>query len=135
MLQVCIRDLKKLYGEIEKDSIGNGWKTQFSCVDWRNLHERLKERPAKALFPVEDIVDTADLSDALWSLGAVRGYRRAMRLFACRCAREPLLLLEARCPEVVRQLYTALDTGERHARGEATEDELSTARDLGLIHK
>ena len=128
MLRVCGSDLKKLYQEIEKGSIGSGWKTQLPHVDWRNLRERLQNRPAKALFPVEDIAGAAGLPDALWSLGAVRGYRRAMRLFACRCAGAALRMLAARCPETVLQLHKALDTGERHARGQATDEELATAR-------
>jgi len=40
MLQVCVHDLNKLYREIPKDSIGQGWKTQLAHVDWRNLHKR-----------------------------------------------------------------------------------------------
>ncbi|MCL1985274.1 MAG: hypothetical protein FWG59_02355, partial [Betaproteobacteria bacterium] len=128
MLQVCVHDLKKLYREIPKDSVGNGWKTQFPHVDWRNLHKKLKGRPAKTLFPVEDIANTASLPDALWSLGAVRGYRRALRLFACRCVREALPPLEVRYPERVSQLRELLDTGERYARSKATEEELTAAR-------
>jgi hypothetical protein len=129
MLQVCVHDLKKLYRKIPKDSLG-GWKTQFPHVDWRNLHKGLKGHPEKTLFPVEDIAAMTSLPDALWSLGAVRGYRRAMRLFACRCARETLPPLEVRSPERVSQLREVLDTGERYARNEATGEDLTEARNL-----
>ena len=67
------------------------------------------------------ILDSNGLDDALWCLRAVDGHEREMRLYAVWCARQVQHLMTD--PRSV----AALDVAERHANGEATDEELAAA--------
>ena len=69
------------------------------------------------------ILDSNGPDDALWCLRAVDGHEREMRLYAVWCARQVQHLMTD--PRSV----AALDVAERHANGEATDEELAAARD------
>ena len=69
------------------------------------------------------ILDSNGLDDALWCLRAVDGHEREMRLYAVWCARQVQHLMTD--PRSV----AALDVAERHANGEATDEELAAAWD------
>ena len=67
------------------------------------------------------ILNSNGLDDALWCLRAVDGNQREMQLYAVWCARQvPHLMTDPRS-------LAALDVAERHANGEATDEELAAA--------
>ena len=68
------------------------------------------------------ILDSNGLQDALWCLRAVEGKDREIRLFAVWCARQVQHLLTD------KRSLDALDTAERYANGDATVEELNSAR-------
>ncbi len=72
---------------------------------------------------ITTILDSNGLDDALWCLRAVDGHQREMRLFAVDCARAVKHLMDD--PRSVE----ALDVAERHADGQATDEELAAACD------
>ena len=63
------------------------------------------------------------LQDALWCLRAVDGHQREIRLYAVWCARQAQYLMDD------PRSLVALDVAERHANGQATDDELRAAWD------
>ena len=67
------------------------------------------------------ILDSNGLEDALWCLRAVDGHQREMRLYAVWCARQVQHLMTDPCS------LAALDVAERHANGQATDEELAAA--------
>jgi hypothetical protein len=69
------------------------------------------------------ILKSNGLDDALWCLRAVDGHQREMRLYAVWCARQVQHLMTD------PRSLAALDVAERHANGEATDEELAAARD------
>jgi len=69
------------------------------------------------------ILDSNGLDDALWCLRAVNGHEREMRLYAVWCARQVQHLMTD------PRSLAALDVAERHANGEATDEELAAAWD------
>jgi hypothetical protein len=97
------------------------------CSDgWRKLLKHLGKTEADDdPLPLVTILDSNGLDDALWCLRAVidvEQHAPEMRLYAVWCARQVQhLLTDPRSLEV-------LDVAERHARGEATDDELEAAR-------
>ena len=68
------------------------------------------------------ILDSNGLDDALWCLRAVDGHQREMRLYVVWCARQVQHLITN------PRSLAALDVAERHANGEATDEELYAAR-------
>lgn len=70
---------------------------------------------------IETILDSNGILDTLWSLRAVEGHDREMRLYAIWCARQVQNLMTD--PRSI----SALDVAERFARGRATYQELSAA--------
>ena len=68
------------------------------------------------------ILDSNGLDDALWCLRAVEGHDREIRLFAVWCARQVEHLMTD------ERSKNALNVAERHANGEATDEELAAAR-------
>jgi hypothetical protein len=90
---------------------------------WRKLLASLgKTKADDEPLRVEYILDNLGLDDALWSLRAVTGHDRVIRLLAVRYARQVQRLM--RDPRSI----TALDVAERFAEGVATLDELGAAR-------
>ena len=67
------------------------------------------------------ILDSNGLDDALWCLRAVTGHDREIRLYAVWCARRVQHLM------IDPRSIAALDVAERHANGQATDEELDAA--------
>lgn len=72
------------------------------------------------------VLDSNGLEDALWCLRAIDGCDREIRLYAVWCARQVEHLLTD------QHSRDALDVAERYANGDATDDELATARDAAV---
>ena len=72
---------------------------------------------------IATIIDSNGLEDAIWCLRAVEGKDKETRLFAVWCARQVQHLLTD------QRSLDALDVAERCANGQATQDELTAARD------
>lgn len=72
------------------------------------------------------VLDSNGLEYALWSLRAIDGKDREIRLFAVRCARRVQHLMTD------QRSIDALDVSERFANGSATTDELEAARGAAL---
>ena len=72
---------------------------------------------------ITTILDSNGLDDAIWCLRTVEGYDREIRLFAVWCARQVQHLLKD------QRSLDALDVAERYANGEATDAELTAAKD------
>ncbi len=67
------------------------------------------------------ILDSNGLDDALWCLSACEGINREARLYAVWCARQVQHLMTD------QRSLAALDVAERHANGDATDEELDAA--------
>jgi hypothetical protein len=93
------------------------------CADgWKKLLAHLgKTQADDEPLALLTILDSNGLDDALWCLRAVEGYEKEMRLYAVWCARQVQHLMTD--PRSI----TALDVAERHAHGQATDDELDAA--------
>lgn len=93
-------------------------------VGWEKLLTGLdKTTPDDEPLPFSRIVEINGIDDALWCCRAEPQHDREWRLFAVWCARQVQHLVTD--PRSV----AAIDVAERHARGEATDEELATARD------
>ena len=66
------------------------------------------------------------LDDALWCMRAEPQHANLWRMFAVRCARKVEHLMTD------QRSRDALDVAERHANGQATDEELDAARDAAL---
>ncbi len=73
--------------------------------------------------PLVTILESNGLDDAIWCLRAVYGHDMDIRLYAVACARR------AQHPMKDRRGINALDVAERHANGQATDEELAAACD------
>jgi hypothetical protein len=95
------------------------------CADgWAKLLRHLgKTQADDEPLALGTILKSNGLDDALWCLRAVDGHQREMRLYAVWCARQVQHLMTD-----PRDL-AALDVAERHANGEATDEELDVAWD------
>ena len=95
------------------DPCSNGWAKLL-----RHLGKtQADDEPVSLL----TILDSNGLDDALWCLRAVDGHEREARLYAVWCARQVQhLMTDSRS-------LAALDVAERHANGEATDEELAAA--------
>lgn len=71
---------------------------------------------------IVQILDSNGLDDVLRCLRAAEGYDREIRLFAVWCARQVEHLMTD------ERSKNALNVAERHANGEATNEELDAAR-------
>ena len=98
------------------------------CSDgWAKLLRHLgKTQADDEPLALATILDSNGLDEALWCLRAVDGHEREMRLYAVWCARQVRHLM--RDPRSL----AALAVTERHANGEATDEELAAARDAAL---
>ena len=91
----------------------SGWVTLLSAQG--------KTRADDVLFPLESIIDSNGLDDALWCLRVRPELSPLWRRYAVWCARRVQhLMTDARS-------LAALDVSERHALGTATDDELAAA--------
>lgn len=93
------------------------------CEDgWITLLKSLnKTKPDDEPVAISYIIESNGLDNAVWCLRAVEGHDKEIRLFSVFCARQVEHLLT---DEISSK---AIDTAERYANGEATEDELSEA--------
>ena len=95
------------------------------CADgWQKLLAYLgKTKSDDEPLSLVAILDSNGLDDAIWCLRAVEGHDREILLYAVWCARQVQHLLTD------KRSLDALDVAERYANGEATEDELTAAKD------
>lgn len=94
------------------------------CADgWRKLLTHLGKNDPYAPLAYSTILESNGLDDALWCLRAEPQHSRIWRMYAVRCARRVQHLMTD------ERSIQALDVAERHARGEATDSELTTAWD------
>ena len=100
----------------------NGWRTLLSHLG--------KNQPDDEPLALATILQSNGLDDALWCLRAVEGHEKEMRLYAVWCARQVQHLMKD------PRSLAALDVAERHAHGQAADEELSeasiAARDAAL---
>lgn len=91
---------------------------------WEKLLAGLgKTRADDEPLPFARIVEINGIDDALWCCRAEPQRAREWRLFAIWCARRALALIPSPDPRSV----AAVDIAERHARGEASDEELAAA--------
>lgn len=89
---------------------------------WTKLLAHLgKTKADDEPLPLLTILDSNGLDDALWCMRAMPEHDQHWRLFAVWCARQVQHLMTD--PRSI----AALDVAERHARGDATDAELSAA--------
>ena len=102
----------------------NKIRAHSPCEDgWRKLLKYLGKTEADdAPLAIATILDSNGLDDALWCLRAVDGHEREIRLYAVWCARQVQHVMTD--PRSI----AALDVAERHANGDATDEELAAAR-------
>ena len=93
----------------------SGWK--------KLLHHLGKTKADDEPLSIATVLDSNGLDDVLWCLRAVSGYEREIRLYAVWCARQVQHLMTD------PRSLAALDVSERHANKQATDDELTAARD------
>ena len=99
----------------EHDPCTNGWRKLLSHLG--------KKQPDDEPLALATILHSNGLDDALWCLRAVEGHEKEMRLYAVWCARQVQHLM----PDP--RSLAALDVAERHAHGQATDEELAAVRD------
>ncbi len=91
---------------------------------WVKLLRHLgKTQPDDEPLALGTILKSNGVDDALWCLRAVDGHQREMRLYVVWCARQVQHLITD------PRSLAALDVAERHANGEATDEELYAASD------
>ena len=113
----------------ENQACFEGYNRLVRSLQGREFNEQDKFRGSYIRFrhdgmiPIEYILNSNGLGDALWALRCVKNADRDMRLFAVWCARQVQHLMQD------DRSITALDVSERFANGYASESELSAARD------
>ena len=94
----------------------------LSGADWNKLLSSLRKTEADdEPLPLLAVLDAIGLYDALNCLRAIEDYEKEKRLLAVSFARRVQHLMKD--PRSV----AALDVAERHANGEATDEELAAA--------
>ena len=93
------------------------------CTDgWKKLLDTLgKTKADDEEVSIIQVLDSNGLDDALWTLRAVKGRDKEIRLFAVWCARQVQHLMTD------QRSINALDVSEKFANGEATQEELAAA--------
>ena len=99
----------------ERKPCTSGWEKLLSYLG--------KTKADDEQLSILTILDSNGLDDAIWCLRAVEGRDKEIRLFAVWCARQVQHLLTD------QRSLDALDVAERYANGDATEAELTAARD------
>ena len=93
------------------------------ATGWSKLLAHLgKTKADDEPLPLLTVLDSNGLDDALWCMRAMPEHDKHWRLYAVWCARQVQHLMTD--PRSI----SALDVAERHARGDATDAELSAAR-------
>lgn len=89
---------------------------------WQKLITHLgKTRADNDPLDLLTILESNGLDDAIWCFRAVDGHKKEIRLYAVWCARQVQHLMED------PRSLAALDVAERHAHGQATDDERAAA--------
>ena len=101
----------------------NKIRAHSPCKDgWEKLLKNLgKTSPDDEPLPFAVILDSNGLNDALWCCKSAPEYNREWRLYAVWCARQVQHLMTD------QRSLDALDAAERHANGQATDEELTAA--------
>lgn len=101
----------------------NAIRAHGPCADgWSKLLAHLgKTKADDEPLPLLTILDSNGLDDALWCMRAMPEHDKHWRLYAVWCARQVQHLMTD------QGSISALDVAERHARGDATDAELSDA--------
>ena len=95
---------------------------------WKSLLTHLgKTKADDEPLSLLTVLDSNGLDDALWCLRAVTGDDREIRLYAVWCARQVQHLMTD------QRSIEALDVAERHANGDATDDELAAAGEAAAM--
>ena len=97
------------------DPCDHGWQAGLQAAG--------KTEPDDELLSYEQILDAAGLDKALWCCRAEPQHANLWRRYAVWCARQVQHLMTD------ERSIAALDVAERHANGEATDQELAAARD------
>jgi len=94
------------------------------CIDgWEKLLKHLgKTKADDEEFPLSVLLESNNLDDCLWALRSRPDLSSLWRLYAVDCARQVQHLMTD------ERSINALDVAERHANGQATDEELSAAR-------
>jgi hypothetical protein len=102
----------------------NAIRACHPCADrWAHLLASLgKTGPDDEPLPFSEILRYNGLDDALWACRAAPQYDRVWRLLAVQFARKVQHLMTD------PRSLAALDVAERHANGDATDEELAAAR-------
>jgi len=91
---------------------------------WEKLLKHLgKTQADDEILPYSVIVDSNGIDDALWCCRAEPEQHKAWRLYAVWCAKQVKHLMTD------KRSIDAIDIAERHANGQATDDELAAASD------
>lgn len=103
-----------------------GIRKHHPCAEWMaDFLSRLGlARDNDELLRVERILDVAGLRSAVWSLRAVDGHDREIRIYAVRCAQ---MAYSIRGGTAYFFAPSALDVASRYARGNARQDEFERA--------
>lgn len=106
----------------------NEIRLHYPCADgWKNLLQHLgKTKPDDDPLPVLTVLESNGIDDAIWTLRAVKGSDREIRLFAVWCARQVQHLMTD------KRSVKALDVSERFANGLASAIDLDAAWDAAL---
>jgi len=101
----------------------NKIRSHGPCPDgWTKLLKNLgKTKADDEPIAITTILESNGIDDALWCLRAVDGYEKEIRLFSVDCARSVQHLMTD------HRSIAAIDVAERHAYGNATDDELAVA--------
>jgi len=102
----------------------NAIRKYLPCAEgWKKLLQHLGKTEADdAPLLISTILASNGLDDALWCLRAVDGHDKEIRLLAVAYARKVQHLMAD------RRSIAALDVAERHAHGQASDDDLIAAR-------
>ncbi len=97
------------------------------CVKgWKKLMKSLgKTKADDEVLPLEYILESNGLDDAMWALRAVNGHQKAMRLYACYCAKRALPDYE----KADNRVRACIETAESFAYGQSTREEMDAAWD------
>lgn len=100
---------------------------------WGKLLKFLgKTRADDEPLPLEAILKSNGLKDAIWALCTLPEYQNAIRLYACYCARHVLPIFERQFP-YERGPRIAIEAAEGYARGYISLDTMHDARDSAVV--
>jgi hypothetical protein len=103
----------------------NAIREHSPCADgWKKLMTNLgKTQADDEPLSILEILNSNGLDDAINFMRAVEGHKKEKRLYAVWCARQVQHLMTD------PRSLAALDVAERHAHGQATDDELAAAEE------